>query len=194
MPEPTVPAPLVGAIRDLLAWLDAESVPCLIVGGVAASILGRPRATRDVDALVLLEDDRWEGFIRAGTRHGIEPRRDDALEFAKQARVLLLRHTPTGIDLDIAIGALPFEEEAIRRGKPVSTAGIEIPLPTPEDLIVMKAVAHRPRDMADIESVLDATEQISAQRIREWVKAFAEALEMPEILEDLERILQRYGL
>lgn len=48
--------------------------------------------------------------------------------------------------------------------------------------------------MADIESVLDAYEQINGQRIREWLKAFSGALEMPELLEDLEGILQRYGV
>jgi len=38
--------PLLGALSDVAAWLKAKRVEGLIIGGVAASILGRPRATR----------------------------------------------------------------------------------------------------------------------------------------------------
>src|SRR5207249_10171218 len=47
----------------LIAWLQSENVSGLIIGGVAASLLGRPRFTRDVDVLILLDDDRWEKFL-----------------------------------------------------------------------------------------------------------------------------------
>ncbi|MGH7788900.1 MAG: hypothetical protein ACRERC_18665, partial [Candidatus Binatia bacterium] len=56
-------------------------------------------------------------------------------------------------------------------------------------LIIMKAVAHRTRDLADIESLLDAHATLDRRRIRRWVKAFAEALDAPELYSDLERIL-----
>lgn len=61
-------APLLAALRDLVAWLQAERVPGVVIGGVAASLLGRPRVTRDVDAVVLLDDARWEGFLAAGAQ------------------------------------------------------------------------------------------------------------------------------
>ena len=41
------------------------------------------------------------------------PRIPDAIEFAHETRVLLLRHAPTGIDIDLSLGALPFEEELV---------------------------------------------------------------------------------
>lgn len=53
----------------------------------------------------------------------------------------------------------------------------------------MKAVAHRPIDLADIQSILDAHPDMDLGRIRNWVKEFSTALEMPEIYDDLERIL-----
>jgi hypothetical protein len=58
--------------------------------------------------------------------------------------------------VDISFGALPFEEEAIARAVEGKVGKIRLPLPTPEDLVIMKAVAHRPRDAVDIEAVLDA--------------------------------------
>jgi len=184
-------APLLAALRDLVAWLQATHVPGAIIGGVAASLLGRPRATRDIDAVVLLDEKGWRPFLGTGTQLGFVPRLSDPLGFAHTARVLLVRHESSGIDIDIAFGALPFEEEAITRAVWRDIGGIRLPLPVPEDLIIMKAVAHRPRDMADIESILDAHLKLDRRRVRRWVREFSTALDTPEILQDLNALLAR---
>jgi len=182
-------APLLAALRDLVAWLQATHVPGAIIGGVAASLLGRPRVTRDIDAVVLLDEKDWVPFLGTGMQLGFVPRLSDPLGFAHTARVLLVRHESSGIDIDIAFGALPFEEEAIRRAVWRDIGGISLPLPVPEDLIIMKAVAHRPRDMADIESILDAHPKLDRRRVRRWVHEFSTALDIPEILQDLNALL-----
>jgi len=184
-------APLLAALRDLVAWLQATHVPGAIIGGVAASLLGRPRATRDIDAVVLLDEKGCGRFLDTGTQLGFVPRLSDPLGFAHTARVLLVRHESSGIDIDIAFGALPFEEEAITRAVWRDIGGIRLPLPVPEDLIIMKAVAHRPRDMADIESILDAHLKLDRRRVRRWVREFSTALDTPEILQDLNALLAR---
>ncbi|MBK6599137.1 MAG: hypothetical protein IPG25_15175 [Proteobacteria bacterium] len=51
-----LPASLQAALADLAAWLDGAQIPATIIGGIAASILGRPRLTRDIDALALLAE------------------------------------------------------------------------------------------------------------------------------------------
>lgn len=182
-------APLLAALRDLVAWLQAERVPGVVIGGVAASLLGRPRVTRDVDAVVLLDEGCWQKFLATGARFGFTPRRADALAFAQQARVLLVRHEPSGIDADVVFGALPFEEEIIARAVWVDLGGVSLPLPSPEDLIIMKAVANRPRDLADIESILDAHPVLDLRRVRRWVREFSTALGMPKLLGNLEVML-----
>lgn len=184
-------APLLSALRDLTTWLKAKQVECLIIGGVAASILGRPRVTRDVDALVLMDEKKWDGFITAGSKFGFVPRITNPLGFARKAKVLLVRHEPSGIDVDITFGTLPFEKEAVANGVWVDIKGVRLPLPTAEDLIIMKAVAHRPRDLADIESIIDAQKRLNLRRIRRWVREFSSVVEMPEIFNDLENILAR---
>jgi hypothetical protein len=191
MSDPSPLIPLKAALADLVALLGAEQVHALVIGGVAASLLGRPRATRDVDVLVWLAESGWPGFLTAARRHGFEPRIQDPLEFAGRSRVLLLRHAASAIDIDVAIGALPFEELAIERGTSYDLGGLAIPLPRPEDLVVMKAVAHRPRDTADIEGVLAAYPALDRAAVRRTVAEFAEALESPELLSDLERLFAR---
>jgi hypothetical protein len=184
-------APLLAALGDLVTWLQAAQVPGVIIGGVAASLLGRPRVTRDIDALVLLDEADWARFLAMGEQLGFEPRRPDALDFAQQARVLLVQHARSGIDVDMVFGALPFEEEAVANAVWVDVVGIRLPLPAPEDLIIMKAVAHRPRDLGDIEAVLDAHPKLDRQRVRRWVREFSMALGMPDVLSDLEKVLNK---
>jgi predicted nucleotidyltransferase len=71
----------------------------------------------------------------------------------------------------------------------VQAGGVTLRVSTPEDLIIMKAVAHRPRDAVDIETIISVTETLDVARIRDWVRQFADALETPEILSDLNRLL-----
>lgn len=49
-------------LHDLLAWWKQARVPGIIIGGLAVALHGRPRVTRDVDAVILLDEARWPGF------------------------------------------------------------------------------------------------------------------------------------
>jgi hypothetical protein len=184
-------APLLDALSDIAAWLEDQKVRGAVIGGVAASIRGRPRATRDVDAVILLDAERLKSFLESGERFGFLPRLEDAIEFAKKNRVLLLLHEPSKTPVDISLGALPFEIESVDRASPVTVAGISFPVVLSEDLIIMKAIAHRPRDIADIESLLDTNLNLDLDRVKYWVSEFAAVLESPEILDDLLAMISR---
>jgi hypothetical protein len=113
---------------------------------------------------------------------GIEPRVDHAVDFARKNRVLLLKHTITDTGIDISLGALPFEEEMVERGMLYEVdEALQLRLPTPEDLIIMKAIAHRPKDLEDIRTIADKYPNLDVKRIEKWVKAFGEVLETPEL-------------
>jgi hypothetical protein len=100
MPETKALAPLLAVLADLIAWLKTEEVEGVVIGGLAASLLGRPRLTRDVDVLVV-DEGRWAGFLTTGATYGFVPRQRDTLAFAEQSRVLLVRHEPSGLDADV---------------------------------------------------------------------------------------------
>jgi hypothetical protein len=68
---------------------------------------------------------------------------------------------------------------------------VRVRVPTPEDLIIMKAVAQRPKDLNDIEAILRAHPDLDLDRVMRWTREFAAALETPEILVGLERLLDR---
>jgi len=177
------------ALSDLVKWLDDSRIPVVVIGGVAAAILGKPRVTRDIDAVILVDPLRWNELLEAGKSFGFVPRISNMVEFAKKSHVFLLRHEPTDIGVDLSFAVLPFEQEMIKGRKTVRLKEVQVPLPRPEDLIVMKVIARRPRDLADIEGILEAQPKIDTKRVLHLVREFAELLEMPEILEDFVRIL-----
>lgn len=192
MSDAGLPSTFVDALKDLAGWLEAEQVPHATIGGVAVSLIAQPRATQDIDAVIWLAEDRWKPLLESSHTYGFEPRINDALEFAKKARVFLLKHQTSGVSIDLSCGALDFERETIERAVDVVVGELRLKVTTPEDLIIMKAVAHRPRDVADIESILDANPSLDLTRVRYWVGQFASALETSEIASDLEAILSRH--
>ena len=178
-------APLLSplaALQRLLARFDNRGV---VIGGVAASLLGKPRLTADVDAVILLSVEDLPHLIAAAAQEGLEPRITDAEAFAHRHRVLLLRHQESGVNVDISLGMLPFEVEAVERGVIYHVGSLAIRLPTPEDLIIFKAVAHRPKDLLDIQAIVESHPNLDRERIEHWVREFAQALEMPELWDDI---------
>lgn len=192
MSERNLPTGFVAALQALTAWLESEQVPHTTIGGVAVSLLGQPRATQDIDTVIWLEEKRWQEFVQSGERYGFVPRISDAVGFAGRSRVLLLRHEGSGISIDVSCGALEFELEMIERATALEIGNLKLRMPTPEDLIITKVVAQRAKDIVDIEAILKVHGDLDLKRIRRWAQEFATALEMPELVENLETLLRRY--
>jgi predicted nucleotidyltransferase len=53
----------------------------------------------------------------------------------------------------------------VERSKVVKVGMIRLRLPTPEALIIMKAVAHRPKDLADIQAIATSHPTLDQKRI-----------------------------
>ena len=100
-----------------------------------------------------------------------------------------MRNQQSGLDVNIVFDSLPFDRDAVARATPVDLGGVLIPVSRPEDLIVMKVVAHRPQDLEDIEAILAAQSNLNLTGMLNWVQKFAVALEMQEILADLEALI-----
>jgi predicted nucleotidyltransferase len=100
-----------------------------------------------------------------------------------------LRHVASRTDIDLSLGILPFEFEMVERSSVIEVGPIKLRLPTPEDLIILKAVAHRPKDMADIQAIADSHPGLDDGRIRFWVEQFGAALDTPDLWDTISRLL-----
>jgi len=182
-------APLLAPISSLQRLLERLGGRGVILGGVATGFHGKPRFTVDVDAMVLASVNDIPQLLLFAKEEGIEPRIENVDGFARKNRVLLLRHTSSKVNIDISLGVLPFEEEAVERSVIHNLGTLSIRLPTPEDLIIMKAIAHRPKDLEDIRTIAEKYQTLDVERIQQWVSAFAEILEQPELWNQIEPLL-----
>jgi len=143
---------LFEAAKQLQDFSDRQGWRSCFIGGIAVQRWGEPRVTRYVDLALLAgfcrEDELIDTLLAA-----YPPRVENAGEFARRNRVLLLQ-TTSGVGIDISLAALPFEERLIRRAT-IFAFGPELDIRTcsAEDLIVLKLFALRPLDIADAEAV-----------------------------------------
>lgn len=159
------------------------------IGGVAVQRWGEPRLTVDVDLTLLTgfgEEDRFVDALLAAFR----PRRVDPRAFALSHRVLLIR-TDTEVDVDVALGGLPFEERTIRRSSAWGWAtGHSLLTCSAEDLVVHKAFAGRNRDWGDVETILVRQHgKLNLAQIRSELQPLLELKGEPDALPQLEKMI-----
>jgi len=85
----------------------------MVIGGIAIIARGVRRMTTDIDAVVRGDRVELVALLRFLAQSKIVPRIDDIHAFASESLVLLLRHEPTGVELDVSMGWTAFEHEAI---------------------------------------------------------------------------------
>lgn len=161
----------------------------VIIGGIAASLLDQPRLTANLDAVILLSTEDLPKLISAAAEQQMLPRIAEAEIFARKNQVLLLRHQTSNTNIDISLGILPFEVEMVSRSRKFKIGDLYLQLPTPEDLIILKAVAHRPKDLADIQAIAISHPSMDKERIHFWVEQFGEALDLPELCNTISKLL-----
>ena len=173
--------PLIEAAREVQTILVELGIEAVIIGGLAIFRWGEPRLTRDVDFTALYplnrEGDPSIRAILARFRGRIE----DAGDFARRNRVLLVRAT-NGLPIDIALGALPYEARAVARGSTFQFApGFDLRTCSAEDLVIMKTFADREQDALDVKGILVRQgKNLDWKLIETELKPLLEAKDDPE--------------
>ena len=179
------------ALEDLGSALDATGAKWMIIGGIAVIARGVRRFTTDIDAAVRGDDVSIARLVKALAALKITPRIPDAAAFARANLVLLVRHEPTGVDLDVSLAWSSFEHEALDASTQVRFGRVRVPMSTPADLVVFKSIAGRPRDLDDIEALLVLHPDIDLRRARQRVKELAVLAEAPELLKGFDVAARR---
>lgn len=180
---------LIEAAREVQDALETTGLPFCFIGGLAVLHWGEPRLTRDLDLTVLAGWGQEENVVDT-ILAVLHPRIEGARSFALENRVMLLKSSG-GIPIDLALGALPFEESATTRASNVSFVKIPLRICTAEDLVVMKAFANRPRDWSDIQGiVLRQAGKLDTAYIMEQLPPLTAAKQGEPILSRLEDVLK----
>ncbi len=179
---------LVEAAWEVHQFLTGLNLPYAIIGGLAVQHWGEPRVTANVDVSVAVPADATDEFLAKAIVH-FHPRTQDAQDFARENRVLLVSAS-NGCPVDICLAIAGYEDEMMRRSVSRELQpGRAVRICTPEDLVIHKLVAGRPRDLEDAETVImRQRDRLDADYIRRWLADFANALDQPDLLERFESI------
>jgi hypothetical protein len=181
--------PLLDAALQLQQFCENQNWRFCFIGGLAVQRWGEPRLTQDADMTLLTDFGDEPPYVDALIA-GFQTRISDAREFALQYRVVLLQ-ADNGIPLDVALGAMPFEERSVERASLYEIAsGYTLFTCSAEDLIVHKAFAGRPQDWLDIETILIRQKgRLQTQTIWEELIPLAELKEDPGIVPRLAQLM-----
>jgi predicted nucleotidyltransferase len=115
--------------------LQANEIPYALIGGIAASGLGRPRSTHDIDIFVRPEDA--EAALESLGKSEFETDRTDPRWLFKGWKDEMM--------VDIIFksqGDIYFDSEMQNHVRLINYHGRNIPAVAPEDLVIIKAAVH----------------------------------------------------
>lgn len=168
-----VDRPLRTTLADVVSLLQKCDVPHALIGGLAVSARGHSRLTADVDLIVAIDTQRAIELAAALADTRFQPLFSEVQEVIERAFILPLIHRDTKVKVDLAIGVSGFERQAVARAESCNVLGTDVAVATAEDLIIMKALAGRPRDEQDLRGMVIAQ---GAQLDWEYCESTASAL------------------
>ncbi|HVB91311.1 MAG TPA: hypothetical protein VND70_04350 [Acidimicrobiales bacterium] len=159
---------LVARIISLHEMLDSMAIPHQFGGAIALAWYRNPRATTDIDVNVTLPPEAAHPVLGAFASLGVTVTLADRATIARDGQARL---DWGGSYLDVFFATLEFHRQMAEHARLVRFGPVEIPILSPEDLIVCKAVFDRPKDWLDIEEMVRWGTAIDSRRALHWVAA-----------------------
>jgi hypothetical protein len=172
---------------DMVEICEQMELEYAVMGGLAVRVHGIPRPTFDVDFQLTIPSAAWDRFFSLAEVAGYEIsevfRRGWRDTVGGMPLVKLKFFTEVGkpIDVDIFVNETPYQNQVIQRRQAVDFEGRELWFVSPEDLILLKLLANRPRDLGDVGDVLFIQGELDSRYLRHW----AEQLGITERLEQV---------
>jgi hypothetical protein len=176
-------SPVGELLGDLAAALAPAGVGWYLFDAQAALVYGAARLTADVDVTVRLPDamSSQSLAVRLADR-GFGLRISDPA-FIERTRVIPFVHHATGLPLDVVLAGPGLEDQFLSRVHVRTIEGVQICIASPEDLIVMKILAGRPKDLDDVRAVVAALgAQLDGDYVTTTLTMLEEALAQRDLL------------
>jgi hypothetical protein len=142
------PKQLPDDFREFIQCLNEHDVRYLLVGGWAVGIYGNPRATKDIDFLIGV-DDANIGRLQSALREFGAPTVKNSV-FQEAGNVYRIGSSPIQIDIINQATGIDFDDCYARR-ETLDAAGVLISTISKADLVRNKKASGRLRDLADVE-------------------------------------------
>jgi len=137
---------------DFISLCNQYNVKYLVIGGYAVGIHGYPRLTKDLDISVQISEENAEKIVQVINDFGLSSLRLKKEDFLKADFVTQLGHEPVRIDILNDLDAMSFEE-AWKNKIVVTLFNVPINFIGLNELIIIKEIAGRKQDIADIDKL-----------------------------------------
>jgi predicted nucleotidyltransferase len=164
-------------LRRIAVGLADAGLPYMVFGGQAVLLYGEPRLTRDIDVTLGVDPGQTAVVIEMVQSAGLRLLTEKAEEFVRETLVLPAIEPESGIRIDFVFSLSQFERAAIERARPIDVDGVDVRFVSLEDLIVMKLLAGRPRDLEDVASVLRKNRGFDRSYVDKWLAEFDRELD-----------------
>lgn len=162
--------------------LDEFPDSYVVIGGLAATLLGAPRTTVDVDVVMLLSPQEVERTVRICEQQGLHPRADAVVRLKEGRPVKFAFSRRFSVDLRLA--SFSLDRMAIRRAQVVFLFGYPLRIATPEDLIVYKLARWSAIDQEDVKHIiLHFGDSLDISYLEEQVCLLREEAGLPSMME-----------
>ena len=138
--------------KEMLQCLADESAKFLVVGAYALAAHGYPRATMDIDIWVMPSRDNAAAVLRALRRFGTPLRGLTLDDLQEDDTIFQIGVAPRRIDIITGVSGLRFEE-AFAHSITINIEGLQVNIPSVDDLILNKRASGRTKDLADAEAL-----------------------------------------
>ncbi len=181
-----VPSPetnLADLLASLADGLAAVGARWYLFGAQATVLWGRPRLTADVDVTVRLDLADVGQLVDVLRARGFEPRIGDIHDFVRRTRVVPFTHVPSALPVDVVLAGPGLEERFLNRAVMVRVGDLDLPVISPEDLVITKILAGRPKDLDDVRGVLrERLDSLDVSVIRSTLTELEDALSRSDLL------------
>lgn len=175
-------------LKDIDHRCSKHGIPYAIIGGMATIIHGYMRTTGDIDVSIVAEIDTLAKTLELFANDYV-PIKANPLAFFQRCLFVPLQHRITRMRVDVIAALSSFERLVIKRSKRLSYANIKLNVCTIEDLIIMKLVAARPKDIGDLQVLVPKNrKKLDVRYLRARAKEFID-VERGDVLEKLEEML-----
>jgi predicted nucleotidyltransferase len=143
-------------LLPILKVLREAGVPFALAGGYAVAAWGSVRATRDIDFLAAVAPDKIPGlikeFAKAGYKGNYQPGGED--DPVRGVIGLERAEAVSAEPVELILGIKGMSADIFARARQIRFFGVEVPVTSPEDLIVLKCLAGGPIDLEDARTIL----------------------------------------
>ncbi len=185
-------SPVAELLSDLKIAFARLGLRWYLFGAQAAIVFGAARLTADVDVTVDLGARSIDELVEALRQAGFQVRLPNAEAQGSQTQVVPFVHERSRLPVDIVLAGPGLEELFFSRVEPVTVGGVSIPVVSAEDLVAMKLLAARSKDLDDAAAVVRARgASLDIDRIRVTLRRLEEGLDRKDLVDELEALLAR---